>query len=97
MTNEFLNCVKVGIGASSVRITLHRRRGWELVKKWEFTKGENAIRVEAEALKHIRKTLGLTHYLSKEEMPQGGHTETFSLDQVSALNIRSYIEKIIKG
>jgi len=95
VTHEHLDCVKVGIGSSSSRITIHRRKGWELVKKWNFNKGEKAIRVESETLIHIRKSLGIKHYLSKEEMPQGGHTETFSLDQVSVLYLKEFIDKII--
>ena len=94
VTHKSFDCVKVGIGSSSVRITVHRRKGWELVKKWDFNKGENAIKVESETLNHIRKSLGLKHYLSKNEMPQGGHTETFSLDQVSALYIKKFINNI---
>jgi hypothetical protein len=95
VTHESFDCVKVGIGSNSARITVHRRKGWELVKKWDFNKGENAIKVESETLNHIRKSLGLKHYLSKDEMPQGGHTETFSLDQVSALYIKKFINNII--
>lgn len=95
LTHEFLDCVKVGIGSSDSRIAIHRRKGWKLVKRWDFKKGEKAIQIESEVLGHIRKQLGLKHFLSKEEMSQGGHTETFSLDDISIPYLKKFIDSII--
>jgi len=92
MTNELLDCVKVGIGSSESRILIHKRRGWKLIKRWGFKRGDLAIKLEANVLLHLRRDLKLKHFLSKVDMPQGGHTETFSLDAISVPYLRDYIE-----
>lgn len=92
-----LDALKVGIGGVEKRIKDHTDQGWVLVKRWNFTTGHKASLAEEKTLKHLRREKGLNHYLSKYEMPQAGYTETFSLDQVSVVYVRDYLDRITKN
>ena len=89
--------LKVGFGGIDKRIRDHTALGWKLVKRWNFTTGHKASLVEEKVLKHLRFDLKLQNFLSKEDMPQAGHTETFSLDQVSVIYVRDLIDKLSKS
>lgn len=91
------DALKVGIGGVEKRIKEHTDQGWILVKRWNFTTCHKASLIEEKTLKHLRQEKELNHFLSKVEMPQAGHTETFSLDQVSVTYLRDYIDKITKN
>ena len=91
------DALKVGIGGVDKRIKDHTSLGWKLVKRWNFTTGHKASLVEEKVLKHLRYDLKLQYFLSKEDMPQAGHTETFSLDQVSIVYVRDQIDKFSKS
>ena len=93
--HEF-DALKVGIGGIEKRIKDHTDQGWVLVKRWNFITGHKASLAEEKTLKHLRNDKGLKHYLSKQEMPQAGHTETFSLDEVSITYVRDYLDRITK-
>jgi recombinational DNA repair protein (RecF pathway) len=60
------------------RVQQHIAKGWLLVSRHEFATAEIAHDVEQGFLKWVREELGLGVYLSQDEMPQGGYTETFS-------------------
>jgi hypothetical protein len=90
------DALKVGIGGSEKRLKDHNKFGWKLVNRWNYTTGHKASLVEEKILKHLRQDLKLAYYLSKEDMPQAGHTETFSLDQVTVTYVRDVINRFSK-
>ena len=90
MSHEEFGAFKVGIGgfaSRSNRIEQHRKYGWSLFKSVNFDTAESAYDVEQEVLNWLRLDLGLPPYLSGEEMPQGGHTETVNAEEVDLLDI----------
>jgi len=94
--NDAYDALKIGIGSRKDRILDHTELGWAVVKKWDFQVGLDASRTEELVLSHIRNELKLKHFLSKEEMPQKGHTETYSLDDISVTYVRNLVDKLIK-
>jgi hypothetical protein len=88
-----LDALKVGIGSQEFRIKQHTSLGWQLVKRWNYKTGFKASEIEERVLGYLRSDLQLSHYLSKEQMPQKGHTETFGLDDISVNEVQRLIEK----
>jgi hypothetical protein len=43
---------------------------------------------------HIRQIWGLPPFLGREEMPQNGHTETFSADDLSSEVVTELVNKL---
>jgi hypothetical protein len=82
-----LGSVKVGIcGADdrNTRIAAHQRNGWHPYQQLRLPIGEQARQVEQIVLARLRREYQLTAYMSAETMPQGGWTETFDAEIVSA-------------
>jgi hypothetical protein len=76
VTHPALGAVKVGVSdADGERIAAHRRAGWQLAAAFRVTARAAAV-IEAGVLDWWRRGLGLPAYLSREQMPQGGWTET---------------------
>ena len=101
ITNPELGSHKVGIGNSGKklkrdRIRSHTNRGWQTYKKWDFSVGSAALAIEQEWLSILRNDLGVAPFLSKEQMPQGGWTETFSDELISLLDAENLILSILK-
>lgn len=101
ITNPELGSHKVGIGNSGKklkrdRIRSHINKGWQTHKKWDFSEGSEALAIEQEWLSILRNDLGVAPYLSKEQMPQGGWTETFSDESISLLDAENLILTILK-
>lgn len=85
--------LKIGItGTSDIRLTHHRRHGWDVLAVVTVP-GRRAIEIERAILVEWRTGLGLPPHLSKSEMPRGGWTETVDADAVdvpaSVARIRS--------
>jgi hypothetical protein len=103
ITNEKLNAHKVGIGniqdiKSRDRLVSFRKKGWSTYKVWNFDTGFDAMKIETEVLKTLRKVMNLPIYLSKEDMPgTGGHSETVGSDSISLLQLEKLINKVING
>lgn len=84
-----LGAVKIGIAGSSARnrrYSDHARQGWVLFKREEFQSGADAWKVEQAVLRQLRGE-GYMPFMSAGEMPQGGETETFDADLISAYSI----------
>lgn len=97
--NINLNALKVGIGNQSKRndrIHVHINRGWEVIDTWHFKTAEEAKIVEQAALMWIRQEKKLSAALSRRDMPQGGHSETFDLRQLSDREVVKKVNQIIK-
>jgi hypothetical protein len=93
ITHSEFDALKIGIGSQKLRIRQHTEQGWEVIQIWNFKTGFKASEIEEKVLKHLRSELNLTNALSKEQMPQKGHTETFSLDDVSVPYVKRMVTK----
>jgi len=92
---------KIGINNPSSkvlddRIYKHQKNGWHVHKVWTFPNGKIAEQIETRFLQILRKDLKLPPFLSKEEMPADGHTETFSADGISIIAAEKVVRKVIK-
>ena len=82
MVHSGYDATKIGItNKAEGRITKHRQRGWQLVTKARVP-GEVALLIESGILRWWRIELGLPIYLGRNEMPQGGHTETVDSSEI---------------
>jgi hypothetical protein len=63
----------------------------------DFDSGLDALEIEQQVLLWLKNSKKLTAYLSKEQMPQGGHTETVDADSITLLELEKIIKKVIKG
>jgi predicted GIY-YIG superfamily endonuclease len=87
--------VKIGISdISGKRFASHRQRGWLLVAYWHFFERDKARAVESLVI----QTLNKKHkpFLSKEDMPQGGYTETFDASRISRKSLIRMVNRSIK-
>jgi hypothetical protein len=97
ITNSSLGAHKIGIsGASKKRVEQHRREGWELYKTMLLNTGEQVYGIEQEIFEWLRDTFGLTAFLSKEQMPQGGYTETVDASEIDLPTIWAKVEELSK-
>jgi hypothetical protein len=62
---------------SGSRLAEHRREGWQILAAFQVT-AKAAIAIEAGILRWWRGELGLPSFLRRDQMPQGGWTETVS-------------------
>jgi len=93
--NPIHKAVKVGISdISGRRFASHRNKGWILIKYWHFFERDRARSVETIVLNTLRVRYG--HYLSKEDMPQNGYTETFDASKISRRALIRMVNKAIK-
>jgi hypothetical protein len=82
ITHPGYSSAKVGItDAAGNRITKHRQRGWQVLTTIRV-RGELALAIEKEILDWWRGELALPIHLGKQEMPQGGWTETVDSTEV---------------
>ncbi len=96
-----MNATKIGIANISKtkladRFYHHQKQGWNLVARWDFNIGKDAKKIEKEILRILRKEMRIPPYLSKEDMPFGGWTETLSADAISLPKLRKLIESEIR-
>jgi protein-arginine kinase activator protein McsA len=99
MQHSQMGALKVGIGNPSSkpdRIASHSRRGWTLLKKYDFDLGRDAVVLEKTILRWIRKELGLPPFLNRSVM-QNGHTETAELDSIDLPSLFKRIDTMFKG
>ena len=100
MFHQDMHSLKVGIGnttSNADRIKTHISDGWELLKRYDFDKGDMAMKVEKKVLKWIRKDLKLPIHLTKEFFKRAGHTETVDADELDLPTLISKVEQVIKG
>ncbi len=87
--------VKIGrADIAGKRFAAHRQRGWLLVSYWHFFERDKARAVESIVLNTLRERYG--YHLSKENMPQGGYTETFDASKVTRRMLIRMVNKAIR-
>jgi hypothetical protein len=88
--------IKIGISdVSGRRFASHRTKGWILIKYWSFSERDKARTVESLIVKALTSKHG--HFLEKEDMPQGGYTETFDASKITRQGLIRMINKTIKS
>lgn len=96
--HEELQALKVGISNTdrrTDRIKAHEKEGWLLLYRQDVDTGELAFELEKQVLAWIRQERKLGIYLIKEQMPQGGWTETFDAEELSLIEVRDYFEQLL--
>lgn len=94
--NKELHAIKIGIAdIANSRYKAHKAKGWDVVAYWHFFERDKARAIESLVLKTLR--VKNNPYLSKDQMPQGGYTETFNADNISKKQIVRLINKTIKA
>jgi hypothetical protein len=94
--SPYHRAVKIGISnISGKRFAAHKTKGWLLVAYWHFFEGDKAKAVESIVLNTLRAKHG--HFLSKEDMPQNGYTETFDANKVTRKGLIRMVNKAIKS
>jgi hypothetical protein len=97
LTNTELGAHKIGVsGATKNRLKQHRREGWETHRTLPLNTGEEAYEIEQEIFEWLRETFGLTTFLSKQQMPQGGYTETVDASEIDLVTIWAKVEELSK-
>lgn len=82
VTHDAYGAAKVGVtDASGSRLAQHRREGWQILAVFQVT-AKAAIAIETDILRWWRGELGLPSYLRRNQMPQGGWTETVAAGSV---------------
>lgn len=96
--HEDLEAGKVGIQTyNSNRLRTHRKNGWRIMNLWIAATGEQVHGAEKSVKAMLRHDLGASSILPSEEMPVGGHTETFMLAEVTLETVREAIETTISN
>lgn len=87
--------VKIGISdVSGKRFASHRQKGWILIQYWWFSERDKARAVESLVLNTLKKKH--KPFLSKEDMPQGGYTETFDASKITRKALVRMVNTAIK-
>ena len=82
ITHAALGAAKIGVSdAPGSRIAEHRRAGWQLIAAFHVA-AYAACAIEDDVLRWWRHNLRLPPYLKREQMPQGGWTETVAAGAV---------------
>jgi hypothetical protein len=93
--NPKYHAVKVGIAhIGNSRYKALKTDGWSPVAYWHFSGRDKARAVESLVLNTLRIKYG--HYLSKEQMPYGGYTETFDANKITKTRLVRLVNKAIK-
>lgn len=96
--HDRLKAVKVGItslAARTDRIRSHTNQGWRPVQFWSVASLRIARNVEQAVISWWRYELGIEPALTTKQMPQGGHTETASLNRVDLEQIKNRVDDLI--
>lgn len=98
ISNAKYGALKIGIGnilqnMKSDRLQTHLRYEWQLLKKWQFETGAEAYEVEQSVLTYIRVSRNIPQYLTREQMPQRGETETMDIELIDVKQLIRLINR----
>lgn len=91
---------KIGIGnrdSVNDRLKSFIKVGWVVLEQHDFKLGKDALRIEKEIFKWLRKDLNIPVFLSNEQFSHGGSSETFSDIAISVLEVNNKLQQLIKG
>lgn len=75
----------------------HRKHGWAVYRERRFELAIDAFKVEQAIIRWWRTELYQPVYLTADDMPQGGWTETVSADALSLPDIWSKVCELADG
>ena len=94
-----LGAHKIGVAGSAKhneRLKKHAQQGWILYKHKEFKKGVDAFKIEGRILRWLRYQKNLPPFLSIEQMPQAGWSETVDASAVELSSIWAKVQDFSK-
>lgn len=97
ITNQVLGAHKIGVSGKEVqteRLKAHNKYGWQLYKRLDVETGEAAFLIEQEIILWLRKELNLGVYVLKEQMPQGGFSETVDALEIDLPTIWAKVKQL---
>lgn len=97
ITNSNLNAHKIGITSverKSDRLKVHKNAGWKIYKTHNFQDGSMAFEIEQLVIDWLRQENNLSPYLSANEMPQGGYSETVDASEIDLPTIWAKVEEL---
>ena len=97
ISHTTLGAHKIGVAGAAKhneRLTKHAKQGWSLYKHKEFKKGVDAFNVEGKILHWLRYQNNLPPYLSIEQMPQAGWSETVDATKIDLPTIWAKVEEL---
>jgi recombinational DNA repair protein (RecF pathway) len=100
ITNEELGAHKIGISgmySKEDRLNDHARNGWKLYKRKTLQSADHVYEIEQETLRWLRVDRSLPPYLSKDQVPQAGWTETVDASEIDLPTIWAKVEEISRG
>jgi hypothetical protein len=102
ISHDGYGAYKVGIGnvlknKNSDRLLAHKRNNWVLIKSWNFLTGAEAYFAEQDVLYILRSDMGIPAFLSKQQMPQRGETETVDAEMITLTDLKKIIGKVLKS
>jgi hypothetical protein len=96
--HEKLRAFKVGINnIGNSRYIAHKTNGWKIVDYWYFDSIMIARKVEKIVLSRMKDKTKGKGFVSKEDMPQGGYTETFDANKITLRGAKIIINKAIRN
>jgi len=98
LQHDVYQSIKIGISNDSAtpnRVRSHQLDGWKHYKSFYFETGQIAEDMENEVLNWLRNERQLGIHLAKEQMKQGGYSETVDALEISVLEIERYIGKVL--
>ena len=88
---------KIGVAGAAKhneRLKKHKSQGWIIYRHKEFKKGIHAFAVEGKVLHWLRYKKELSPYLSIEQMPQAGWSETVNSSEIDLPTIWAKVEQL---
>ena len=96
--HEKFGAFKVGINdIGNTRYPSHRSNGWTMVKYWYFDSIMVARKVERLVLSRMKDKTKSEGFVDKQDMPQGGYTETFDAKKITSRQAKAIINKVIRN
>lgn len=96
--HEKLRAFKVGINnIGNSRYLAHKTNGWKIVDYWYFDSIMIARKVERLVLSRMKDKTKSEGFVDKQNMPQGGYTETFDAKKITSRQAKSIINKVIRN
>ena len=98
ISNPTFNALKIGISNSASRtdrLADHIQYEWVVENLWSFDNFHNAEQVEGAVIAWWRNSLRAPHSCNSSQMPQGGYTETVSLNRVSLSTTTAFVEELV--
>ncbi|MEV0354377.1 hypothetical protein AB0H88_52290 [Nonomuraea sp. NPDC050680] len=86
LINTEIQALKIGIYNDPKRLGRHTIRGWTLLRSQSYADGQHALDVEGCIKILWFDKLGFKLGCTREQMPQGGYTETVSLAEVAEID-----------